>query len=735
MKKANLLISVLVCLQCIIMANDTLDINNVRSSTAYPNKFTGVSSMSMYECIDTLFQNTTHTYKAEIIDTIYNFIKPLQLNVLRFPGGTIGNYYHFYGKGHGIDTSETTCAAGRIGNVSFANMHLEFDKKADKNMIEYFKEEVDTLKKYGNDIGVCYRINSHTHIYRGQLKQYSDTIQFLINKYLSSFASILNTNGDLLDSAKINAIVPKLMLLQSDSIYKQIKRELISNPSFYYYFRENLNAVEYLRMNGVQILGAEIGNETYAEYIVFDDDLKYIGFDCTSAPDSFHYNLWQLPLKFYLEGMLKNNLLVSLYADSLKTKYNIVSAVPANSGINNVSLDNQYYPIHVKPYDLSVKKSDLWNKYFASQSNVFAMIPHIYSQDFLSCSDYLNADSIFGLDKTSINKIAERFYTYFIDTLLIYNLKRFNYYSNNKPLWITEWNFTESGFATNTFLHAFYNYYFIRKMLDVHDFSPNYVQILLYHHLVGQSYTWPLIRTYQSNHTFIAQRQITYSPFYIWSTTMHQQVKRLKTNFENENSHTIIDVFIDSSQQELIVQFVNTDSIAHFINLNSIYLSDNNKELTAKKINRYLLDAASILSTNYSRCAFYSNPNYATQYQISEDTLTQLDTLYLPAISMGKFSIQLKNKINTSTPNIHKPSYFSVFPNPASNQILVQFQPKVSQYPYDYTIYDSTGRSVLKGKIYTDKTAIDISSLSNSWYQIQISDNNQLIDYKQFVKN
>ncbi|HRB66572.1 MAG TPA: T9SS type A sorting domain-containing protein, partial [Chitinophagales bacterium] len=84
---------------------------------------------------------------------------------------------------------------------------------------------------------------------------------------------------------------------------------------------------------------------------------------------------------------------------------------------------------------------------------------------------------------------------------------------------------------------------------------------------------------------------------------------------------------------------------------------------------------------------------------------------------------------------IHKPSYFSVFPNPASNQILVQFQPKVSQYPYDYTIYDSTGRSVLKGKIYTDKTAIDISSLSNSWYQIQISDNNQLIDYKQFVKN
>jgi len=216
---------------------------------------------------------------------------------------------------------------------------------------------------------------------------------------------------------------------------------------------------------------------------------------------------------------------------------------------------------------------------------------------------------------------------------------------------------------------------------------------------------------------------------------MHQQVKRLKTNFENENSHTIIDVFIDSSQQELIVQFVNTDSIAHFINLNSIYLSDNNKELTAKKINRYLLDAASILSTNYSRCAFYSNPNYATQYQISEDTLTQLDTLYLPAISMGKFSIQLKNKINTSTPNIHKPSYFSVFPNPASNQILVQFQPKVSQYPYDYTIYDSTGRSVLKGKIYTDKTAIDISSLSNSWYQIQISDNNQLIDYKQFVKN
>ncbi len=734
-KKISILF-IYVFLMFVSKANDTLEINSVVTNAIYPNKFTGISSMTMYEHIDTIYNPNTHTFTSKIFDTIYNLIKPLNLKVFRFPGGTIGNYYHFYGKGHGIDTSETTCATGRIGEAAFANQHLGFDQKADRNIIEFFKEEIDTLKKYGDNIGVCYRINSHTHFYKGDLKKHTDSIQYLISKYFTTDTAFLSTNGNTLDSTKINTMVSKLLTIQSDPIYIRIKKKLISDSAFYYRFKENTDAVSYLKNNRINILGAEIGNETYAEYVVFDDDLNYLGYDCTNVPPNFHYDLWQLPVRYYIEGMLKNNLLVSLYADTLKSRFNIYSAVPANNGFNYLTLDNQYNPVHIKPYDLTVKKSDLWNKYFASQNNVSALIPHIYSQEFMSCSTYMNADSTYNLPFSEINKIATRFYKYYIDTLLVYNLKRFNFYANNKPLWITEWNFSEGSFANNTFLHAFYDYYFIRKMVDIHDFSTNYVQILLYHHLSGGSHTWPIIRTRITGHQFNTQKQITYSPFYIWSNTINKHVKRLKTPFWNTNPNTIIDAFIDSSKQNIIIQYANMDTNTHFIDLKNLIIKNNllSKEFSIDKIDYYQLDAASILSTNYTTCSFFTEPNYATSYQILEDTLASTDTLFLPGISMGKFTLHLKNKVNTAIPKSSKKNGFSLYPNPSQNTLIVQLQNQNMVFPLTYTIYDSLGKLILSDAITELQSTIDISSIAQGWYQLQLTKNGQHLDTKSFIK-
>ncbi|MEZ5025188.1 MAG: T9SS type A sorting domain-containing protein [Chitinophagales bacterium] len=727
-----------ICSSVLLFANDTIDINLTTSSTPYPNKFTGVSSMSMYECVDSTFNNANQTIQTNIFDTIYNLIKPLNLKVFRFPGGTIGNYYHFYGNGHGIDTSETTCAPGRVGNVDFANMHLAIDKRMDKNIIEYFREEIDTLKKYGDGIGVCFRVNSHTHFYKGDLKQYSDSIQYLIYKYVNADTSILNTNGNNLDSNKINTIVNQLMQLQNDAIYKRIKNKLVADTGFNRRFKENMDAAAYLLQHGISILGAEIGNETYAEYVVFDDDLSFLGFDCTQAPDSFHYDLWQLPLRYYLEGMIKNNLLVGLYADSLKTKFNIYSAVPANNGYNYLTLDANYQPVHVKPYDITVKKSDLWNKYFASQTNVFAMIPHIYSQNFMSCSDFMNVDSIYGINKQTANQIALRFYKYFIDTLLDYNLKRFHFYSNNKPLWITEWNFSDASYATNTFIHAFYDYYFIRKMLDINDVAPNYVQILLYHHLTGGSYGWPIIRTYLNsvNHQFVSQKQTTYYPFYLWSNTMAQQVKRIKTPFWQNIPNTIVDVFKENSNKKIIVQYINSDSVAHFIALNQTKFVDQNEEYVADSVTSYIFDAESLLSTNFSTCTYYNNTNFSTGFQELTDTVSHQDTLWLPAYSMGKFNISLKNDIQTNIKKTGSNFQFNIFPNPTKNTITLQLlNSKFLHFPYTYNIINEVGNIVLNGKILASNTQIDVSKLASGWYHIYLENKLKEASNKAFIKH
>jgi len=106
---------IFICLFCASssFSIEPLNVNQTVLGTAYPNKFTGVSSMSMFEHVSSEYDSTAHSYKTHIYDTIYSLLKPLNLKVFRFPGGTIGNYYHFYGKGHGIDTSETMCAPGR----------------------------------------------------------------------------------------------------------------------------------------------------------------------------------------------------------------------------------------------------------------------------------------------------------------------------------------------------------------------------------------------------------------------------------------------------------------------------------------------------------------------------------------------------------------------------------------------------------------------------------------------
>jgi hypothetical protein len=717
-----------------LFSNENLDISKTVLSAPYPNKFTGMSSMNMYECVKSTYDSISHSYKTQIFDSIYNYIKPLNLKAYRFPGGTIGNYYHFYGKGHGIDTSETVCAAGRVSTNNFANQFLGFDNRVDKNNIVYLKEEIDTLKKYTDNIGICFRVNSHTHFYKGDLKVYSDSIQYLIRKYFSNDSAFLNTNGNALDSAKISAIVTKLLQLQNDAIYARMKRRLASTSGFQYRFKENMDAVAYLRNAGINILGAEIGNETYAEYVVFDDNYKYVGLDCTQIPDSFHINLLDLPLKYYFEGLLKNNLLVSLYADSLKTKYNIVSGVPATNGVNYLTLNNQYAPVHIKPYNLSVKKSDLWNKYFASQANVFALIPHLYSQEFLTCSDYMQVESLYGMTKPATNKIAERFYKYFIDTLLVYNLQRYNFYGNNKPLWITEWNFSENSFATNTFLHAFYNYYFIRKAVEIHNYSPDYIQILFYHHLSGSSHIWPIIKTNSSPVQFTAEKQITYSPFYIWSNTFNQQVKKVNTTVGQNINSTIIDIFINNTKDELIIQFVNTDSIKHFINFNNINILNGSNNLEAEKIDRYILDAADFTSTNFTQCNFFNNPSFDNSYSITEDTLLQKDTLWMPSISMGKFTLHLTNKVTTSIFNHTKSEKFIIYPNPTEKTLTLHIPSFQNQNTYAYKIYDVLGKLEMNGKINSINSDINIELLSKGTHIITLESELQHKDYQVFIK-
>jgi hypothetical protein len=385
------------------------------------------------------------------------------------------------------------------------------------------------------------------------------------------------------------------------------------------------------------------------------------------------------------------------------------------------------------PYELTAKRRDLWNKYFGLQPNIFAMIPHLYAQSFINCGAFANSDTL-GLSKYRLNKIVEQFYKAYIDSVITFNLQNIKYYSSNKPLWVTEWNFTDGSYATNTFLHAIYDYYFIRKAMEIHEFSANYVQIWMYHFLVGAYHGWPLIRTGNNNQNqYFAEKQITYHPFHIWSNTMNQNVKRLKTPFWQNNNNKTIDAFINSSKNEIYIQYTNTDSTNQQLDLNALQLFNNTQELSIQKISRYILDAESFTSTNYSTCPAIYNHINDNEYAIFNDTLTNFDTLVLPGLSMGKFTLQLQNKVTTQIKN-KKNTISAIYPNPTQNSLHVLMHDFNLNDNYTYTIYNSIGTFISDGKIEAIHSALDISEYTFGFYIIQIKKNSQVINNHTFIK-
>lgn len=726
----NIILTIICFLSSNLFAVNNLDVNNTVLNTAYPNKFTSIGSMALNEQIASTYDITTNSYTTKMRDTVFSLIKPLHLNVLRFPGGTIGNYYHFYGKGYGIDTSETNCAPGRLGS-NYANQSLSFDNRVDKNVIDYFIEELDTLKNNGDNVGVAYRLNSHTHFYKGDLIRFSDSIQYLIYQYMNQDSSFLNSSGNTMDSSNINTIATKLVQLQNDAVIKRIKNTLLNDAGFRYRFKENFDAIDYLKAHNVNILGIEIGNETDADYIIYDDDLAYLGYDCTNVSDTFPVQIYQLPMKYYIEGLIKNWILISLYSDSIKTRYNIPTAVPAATGFNYLSLNNNYQPIFIQQYGLIARKADLWNKYYGSQPNIYALIPHVYSQGFMDCNTYATADT-FGFDRYTLNKIAERFFKTYIDSVVTFNLSRINFYGNNKPLWVTEWNFTDGSYATNTFLHAIYDYYFLRKTMEIHEYSANYVQIWMYHFLVGAYHGWPIIRTESWQNHYLAEKQITYEPFYIWSNTMNQNVKRLKTPFWQINN-TTIDAFINAAKNEIIIQYTNTDSARKYLLLNEIKFLNGNQELSINKISRHILDAESFTSTNHTSCSYINSQMEDNEYAIIDDTLSNFDTLYLPALSLGKFTLRLQNKIISEVKN-QQNQFSAIYPNPTQNNLYIHLNNFNLSEDYTYSIFNTLGMHVTEGKISNFNILLDITDFANGFYTVQIKNKSQQTNNHTFIK-
>ncbi len=64
---------------------------------------------------------------------------------------------------------------------------------------------------------------------------------------------------------------------------------------------------------------------------------------------------------------------------------------------------------------------------------------------------------------------------------------------------------------------------------------------------------------------------------------------------------------------------------------------------------------------------------------------------------------------------------FSVFPNPAKNQINIKAD--ATLIGSSYTVFDNLGKKVLEGKIISENTIVELENLSVGVYLLSIGDN------------
>jgi hypothetical protein len=103
----------------------------------------------------------------------------------------------------------------------------------------------------------------------------------------------------------------------------------------------------------------------------------------------------------------------------------------------------------------------------------------------------------------------------------------------------------------------------------------------------------------------------------------------------------------------------------------------------------------------------------------------------MPAISMGKYSIQLKEKITTALNNEKLNAVFHIFPNPATHTLQIHTN---ASSTYTYILFDDNGKNIFSGKISGQDNSIYIGNLANGMYHIQISNESQNTYNHSFIK-
>ncbi len=600
----------------------------------------------------------------------------LKPSMLRFPGGTIANYYHLYQYEDGIyDPSNPqfapACGTLKIETQAYptgnpiGKQFCQLDNRVDledpdenpnyingfANLILDLEEKVNNSSDPEYKIDVIYVANLLTHF---------------------EFNHLFNT-------AKAEHLVP------SDP--EDILNIADPNSKFELYYKETEDAVQYLMDRGVNVVGVELSNEVY--FGIYQNQQNNV-----------------TPQKYMQLG--------EIYAARLKNRFPEMKIGIATAADNNA-----------------------WNSVVAAYEPAFydGVVLHNYYNE-TTC---INLGETCGssCQEDVVNDMACRFDCgkcalgeYVNNDLLDIFESALEAFPEDKKIWMTEWGIiSPNGQGNNLdyFNTLLYASFTLEHLLKQMEFNAKFGDRIEYstHHRLGYKINWSVVQQNISSDEAVIRSN--YFSFKFLKETFFSSDTYWYEGVAVEELEDDSDLFLrtlvtrDQDNGDLLVHLCYTNKSASEvpINLNGTEESlilDEYFRLKSEVIANYL--KGSSLSSSFGITTFNNQQSDETNdpslFVIEEESDTS--SIFIPAFSTGVITFRLDNLVTTVDEISNQQPRIEVLPNPVRDVLLVR-RGKNSMLN-QIQIFDLAGKLLMFETFNGNKQSLDLSDLQDGIYLV-----------------
>ncbi len=606
----------------------------------------------------------------------------LRPSMLRFPGGTIANYYHLYeytggiydptnlvfAKGFGAQEKETRVYGG--GNP----IRRQYCKTDNRINLTDPSENPNYINGFANYVEA---VESSVHN-QGD-SDYEIEVIYVANLLTHFRTNVLST----IKAAHLTPSDPANILNIADPTAR-----------FELYYKETIDAIQYLMNRGVKVVGVEMGNELYFnEY------------------QSGHSNVTP---QAYMQ-------LCEIYAARIEEVYPDMKFAVASDHANaawNTTLAN---------YSPSFYDAVVLHEYYTATTCLNAN---------QGCSDACDVDLIndracrFDCGKCALGDYTESEVTGELAAAIAE-------FPADKKIWMTEWGIISTGGQGsnldyfNTFLYASFTFEHLLQQFAYNAESQNRLEYST-HHRIGYKIDWSVIQSVigtdtsviRSNfHSFSLLNELFISDSAYQTAGVSSQNLSSATDF-HASTFVVPDEEGDAALYLCYTNKGNSDLPFTLQAMNPISFEGNQYTLSTLGKTSYLYAAdsaglyASFGTTKFNG-QFYDHTLTPTLFS-TESSIPDINSYALPAYSMGVIKLEL-SLLNTS---IEKAggltSAIRLYPNPNEGTVYIDLPPLMQQAP-SISLFDMKGRNIpTSSLIEGNKAKLETHSLPPGVYFVQL---------------